>query len=144
MSLPNKNEWFKTIFYNFLMDYIMKVLSKSILGLALVSITSAASATVVVNQSISEAEIVGVQKTWCQALVDINSTYDKDGQPAAKALTVAPQKFRTTLDGMLAYFVGSDPTYPQDKGFALKGWTKCESQNAGVFITGNSATSRTM
>lgn len=122
----------------------MKVLSKSILALALVSITSAASATVVVNQSISEAEIVGVQKTWCQALVDINSTYDKDGQPATKALTVAPQKFRTTLDGVLAYFVGGDPTYPQDKGFALKGWTKCESQNAGVFITGNSATSRTM
>jgi hypothetical protein len=86
----------------------MKDLSKSLLALALVGITTSASATTVVNQYISRAEVVGAQKAWCQALVDISSTYDKDGQ--------------------------------QDKGFALKGWSKCESQNAGVFITGDSAT----
>ena len=49
--------------------------------------------------------------------------------------------FRTTRDEALSYFVGGDPAYPHDKGFALKGWTKCESQNAGIFITGYSATS---
>lgn len=56
-------------------------------------------------------------------------------------LTVAPQTFRTNRAGALSYFVGGDPTYPQDKGFALKGWTKCEAQNAGIFIAGDSATS---
>jgi len=141
----------------------MKTLSKSILTLAFASITTTASATTVVNQSISEAEVLGAQQAWCQALVDISSTYAKEGQPAAKALaekvidsaygyqmgavlfkptlTVAPQTFRTTRDGALAYFVGGNSDYPQDKGFALKGWTKCESQNAGIFITGDSATS---
>lgn len=141
----------------------MKVLSKSLLALALASITTSALATTVVNQAITESEVIGAQKAWCQALVDISSTYAKDGQPAAKSLpekvidsaygyqmgavlfkptlTVAPQTFRTTRDGALAYFVGGDPAYPQDKGFALKGWTNCEAQNAGVFITGDSATS---
>ena len=141
----------------------MKVLSKFLLALTLASITTSALATTVVNQAITESEVNDAQKAWCQALVDISSTYAKDGQPAAKALaekvidsaygyqmgavlfkptlTVAPQTFRTTRDGALAYFVGGDPAYPQDKGFALKGWTNCEAQNAGVFITGDSATS---
>ena len=125
--------------------------------------TAATTATAVVNQSITETEVLGAQKAWCQALVDISSTYAKDGQPAAKALaekvidgaygyqmgavlfkptlTVTPQTFRTTRAGALSYFVGGDPDFPKDTGFALKGWTKCESQNAGIFITGDSATS---
>lgn len=141
----------------------MKTLSTSLLALALTGVITSASAATVVNQSISEAEVIGAQKAWCQALVDISSTYAKEGQPAAKALaekvidsaygyqmgallfkptlTVAPQTFRTTRDGALAYFVGGNSDYPQDKGFALKGWTKCEPQNAGVFIAGDSATS---
>ncbi len=141
----------------------MKSLSISLSALALASLTMTASATTVVNQSITESEVIGAQKAWCQALIDISSTYAKNGQPAAKALaekvidsaygyqmgavlfkptlTVAPQTFRTTRTGALSYFVGGDPAFPQDKGFALKGWTKCESQNAEIFIAGDSATS---
>jgi hypothetical protein len=162
MILLKKINGSKLIF-NFLKDEVMKVLSKSLLVLALASITTSALATTVVNQAITESEVIGAQKAWCQALVDISSTYAKDGQPAAKALaekvidsaygyqmgavlfkptlTVAPQTFRTTRDGALSYFVGGDQAYPHDKGFALKGWTKCESKNAGIFITGDSATS---
>jgi hypothetical protein len=29
--------------------------------------------------------------------------------------------------------------FPKDTGFALKGWTKCEIQNAAIMITGDSA-----
>ncbi len=141
----------------------MKVLSKSLLILALAGVTSMASAASVVNRSISEAEVLNAQKSWCQALIDINSAYEKNGQPAAKALaekvidsaygyqmgavlfkpTLAapPQTFRTSREGALAYFVGGNPAYPQDKGFALKGWKSCEAQNAGIFIAGDSATS---
>jgi hypothetical protein len=54
-------------------------------------------------------------------------------------LTTAPQTFRTTRAGALAYFVGGDAAFPQDKGFALNGWRKVEIQNAGIFIAGNSA-----
>ncbi len=119
-----------------------------------------ASATVV-NQAITEAEVLGAQKAWCQALVDISTAHDKGGQKAAKdlaekvidaaygyqmgavlfkpTLTVAPQTFRTTRAGALAYFVGGDSAFPKDTGFALKGWNKCEAKNAAVFIAGDSA-----
>ena len=131
---------------------------------AIVLSTAAASAfaEVVVNQAIGEAEVLAAQNGWCSALVNISSTYSKSGQPAAKALaeqvidaaygyqmgavlfkptlTVNPQTFRTTRAGALSYFVGGDPNFPKDSGFALKGWTKCDVVNAGIFITGNSAT----
>lgn len=55
-------------------------------------------------------------------------------------LTVAPQTFRTTRAGALAYFVGDDPAYPMDKGFALNSWRKVEIKNAAIFIAGNTAT----
>lgn len=117
---------------------------------------------IVVNQAVTEAEVLAAQKGWCQALVDISSTHAKSGQPAAKALagkvidaaygyqmgavlfkptlTVVPQTFRTTRAGALAYFVGGDPAFAKDTGFALNGWTKCEIGNAAVFIAGDSAT----
>ncbi|MEA5564080.1 hypothetical protein [Anabaena sp. UHCC 0399] len=55
-------------------------------------------------------------------------------------LAIAPQTFRTTRAGALAYFVGDDPAFPKDEGFALRGWRKVEMKNAGIFITGNTAT----
>jgi len=56
-------------------------------------------------------------------------------------LTVAPQTFRTTRDGALAYFVGGDRAYPNDGGFALKHWRRFQIDNAGIVVTGNSAIS---
>lgn len=113
------------------------------------------------NKAIDEKEVMAAQKGWCQALVDISAINAKSGQAAAKALaekvidaaygyqmgpvlfkptlTVNPQTFRTTRDGALSYFVGGDATYPNDSGFALKDWVKCEVDNAAVFIAGDSA-----
>ncbi len=54
-------------------------------------------------------------------------------------LAEAPQTFRTTRDGALAYFVGGDEDYPNDTGFALKGWTKVEIRNAAIHINGDVA-----
>lgn len=124
--------------------------------------TTAHAQVVVVNKAISEMEVQAAQQAWCKALVDISATYTNSGQPAAKALaekvidaaygyqmgavlfkptlTVNPQTFRTTRAGALSYFVGGDPTFPKDTGFALKGWSKCEVANAGIFIVGDSAT----
>jgi len=141
----------------------MKHLSMSVAALALVGLSSLASATVVVNQAITEAEVRSAQTAWCKALVVISQTGATQGQAAAKAmaervidaaygyqmgvvlfkptLTVAPQTFRTTRAGALAYFVGGDTNFPKDKGFALNGWTACESKSAAMFIAGNSASS---
>lgn len=122
----------------------------------------AAAKGIVVNQAISEHEVLAAQQGWCKALVDISTTYGKNGQAAAKdlaekvidaaygyqmgavlfkpTLTVNPQTFRTTRAGALSYFVGGDPSFPKDSGFALKGWNKCDIDNAAIFIAGDSAT----
>lgn len=118
--------------------------------------------TPIVNKAITESEVLAAQKAWGEALVAISTTYDTKGIGAAKALagnvidaaygyqfgpvlfkptlTVAPQTFRTTRAGALAYFVGQDRAFPMDKGFALKGWRKVEVRNAAIFISGNTAT----
>ena len=125
------------------------------------SMTAQAQVTTV-NRAISEPEVQAAQQAWCKALVDISAAHTNSGQAAAKALaekvidaaygyqmgavlfkptlTVNPQTFRTTRAGALSYFVGGDPTFPKDTGFALKGWNKCEVANAGIFIAGDSAT----
>ena len=54
-------------------------------------------------------------------------------------LSSAPQTFRVTKEGALAYFVGGNPSYPKDTGFALKGWKKVDVENAAIHITGNVA-----
>jgi hypothetical protein len=116
----------------------------------------------VINRAITESEVLAAQKAWGEALVAISVTYDTKGIKDAKALaekvidgaygyqfgsvlfkptlTVAPQTFRTTRAGALSYFVGGDSNFPQDPGFALKGWRKVEIKNAGIFISGNTAT----
>ncbi|HCF24502.1 hypothetical protein [Novosphingobium sp.] len=124
---------------------------------------AAPAATTPTYAPITTAEVEEAQRAWCGALVAIATEADTKGQPAAKALagqvldsayaynmgpvlfkptlTVAPQTFRTTREGALAYFVGGDAAYPSDTGFALKGWRQCKSENAGIVITGNSAIS---
>jgi hypothetical protein len=91
--------------------------------------------TLVVNTNITEAEVLAAQQAWGDALVAISTTYEQNGQAAAKALaekvidqaygyqmgtvlfkptlTTAPQTFRTTRAGALAYFVGGDPAFPK-------------------------------
>jgi hypothetical protein len=124
---------------------------------------TSAAANVATYAPITVAEVEEAQRAWCGALVAISTEADTKGQAAAKALaeqvidsayaynmgpvlfkptlTVAPQTFRTTRDGALAYFVGGDKAYPNDSGFALKHWRRCQSENAGIVITGNSAIS---
>jgi hypothetical protein len=116
--------------------------------------------TPVFNRAISEDEVLAAQKAWCSALVNI-SEEGKKSQATAKALaekvidaayayqlgpvlfnptlTSGKDTFRLTKEGALSYFVGDNPRFPTDSGFALKGWKKCEIQNAGIVITGNTA-----
>ncbi|MEA5464011.1 metal-independent carbonic anhydrase [Leptothoe sp. PORK10 BA2] len=118
--------------------------------------------TTIVNKAIVENEVLDAQRAWGEALVAISTTYEKDGIETAKALaekvideaygyqfgtvlfkptlTVAPHTFRTTRAGALSYFVGGDPDFPMDKGFALMGWRTVEIKNAAIFISGNTAT----
>lgn len=107
---------------------------------------------------ITEPEVLAAQKAWGDALVAISTAYERGGideaKPLASAvidkaygyqlgpvlfkptLTQAPQTFRLTKEGALSYFVGHDPNYPQDDGFALKGWRSVTVNNVGIQING--------
>lgn len=122
----------------------------------------AATQVFIANRAITEREVLAAQEAWGEALVAISTTYETQGLEEAKALagkvideaygyqfgpvlfkptlTVAPQTFRTTRAGALAYFVGDDPAFPMDSGFALNGWREVEIQNVAIVIAGNTAT----
>lgn len=123
---------------------------------------TAAVSTTALYAPITVAEVEAAQQAWGTALVAISTEADTKGPAAAKqlaeqvldgaygygmgpvlfkpTLTVAPQTFRTTREGALAYFVGGDPAFPKDTGFALNGWRKVDIRNAGIFIAGDVAT----
>ena len=115
------------------------------------------------SDNITEADVLAAQRAWGEALVQISKDYETGGLAKAKAtadavldaaygyqygpvlfkptLTTAPQTFRTTKEGALAYFVGDNKNYPDDKGFALKGWRSVEIRNVALQLRGDTAIS---
>ena len=96
-------------------------------------------------------EVNAAQQAWCNALVKIGQIKEEGGDYKAFAeqvlsdaynydngkvffkptLAYGNQTFRNDKKGALAYFVGGDADYPNDKGFALKPWVKARYDNAG-------------
>lgn len=96
-------------------------------------------------------EVNAAQQAWCDALVKIGQIKEEGGDYRKFAeqvlsdaynydygkvffkptLAYGDQTFRNDKKGALAYFVGGDPNYPNDKGFALKPWVKARYDNAG-------------
>ncbi len=128
-----------------------------------VSSTHAGTSAAVATHNITEADVLAAQRAWGEALVQIATDYESGGISKAKAtadavldaaygynlgpvlfkptLTTAPQTFRTTKEGALAYFVGNDKAYPNDTGFALKGWRSVEFKNVAIYLDGDTAIS---
>jgi len=127
-----------------------------------VAVHSGAKAPVA-NHNIAEADVLAAQRAWGEALVKISTDFEQGGLAKAKAtaeavldaaygynlgpvlfkptLTTAPHTFRPTRAGALAYFVGGDPAFPADTGFALKGWRSVEIRNAALYLNGDTAMS---
>ena len=96
-------------------------------------------------------EVNAAQQAWCDALVKIGKLKEEGGDYktfAEKVLSDAynydngkvffkptlaygDQTFRNDKKGALAYFIGQDASYPNDKGFALTPWLKARYDNAG-------------
>ena len=107
--------------------------------------------------------MLNAQKGWCNGLLAISRAYATGGFAAANAtankildqaygyqygavafkptLTQQPQTFRGTKAGALAYFVGGNTTYPNDKGFAIKPWQTCAIRNQVIQLHGELAIS---
>jgi hypothetical protein len=103
------------------------------------------------TQLVTYDEVNAAQQAWCDALVAIGKTYTEGGDYRALAeqvltdaynydlgkvffkptLASGPQTFRMTKKGALAYFVGGDQEYPDDKGFAITPWVAVRYDNYG-------------
>jgi hypothetical protein len=110
------------------------------------------------NSNISEAQVLQAQQGWCAGLLKISEAYRSGGFANANqvldsayayqygpvafkpTLTTNPQTFRPTKAGALAYFVGGDPNFPNDKGFAIKPWSTCKVRNQIIQLHGMFAT----
>lgn len=107
------------------------------------------------DATITGQEVVQAQKTWSDGIVAIGRAYASNGDyvKAAsdhindlyaydlslvlfKPTLASDEQFRASFDGALSYFVGGNPSYPEDKGFAIRPWTQVRWENAG--ITNNS------
>ena len=102
---------------------------------------------------ITKAEVEKAQSEWAAALIQIGSLkgdfelcvrraqsellrlYAFDLGPVLFKPTLAKEKaFRTDLEGALSYFVGGNPQYSEDKGFALQGWKDIRFENASMIL----------
>jgi hypothetical protein len=121
----------------------------------------AAGDAMVMSTNITQAQVLQAQQAWCKALLAISQAYRSGGFAQARAtaakvldeaygyeygpvafkptLTSGAQTFRPTKDGALAYFVGGDPRYPNDRGFAIKPWDKCSIRTQVIQLHGGVA-----
>lgn len=96
-------------------------------------------------------DVNAAQQAWCDALLSIAKTHAAGGDYKTVAvgvlennynydygmvlfnptLTFGEQTFRLDKEGAAAYFIGGNPKYPNDDGFALKPWVACRYTNAG-------------
>lgn len=113
--------------------------------------TNMSKTLAVTKPTITEDEVNAAQQAWCDALVKIGKIHEDGGDAkafAAQVLTDAydydngnvffkptlafgANTFRNTKEGALSYFVGGNPKFPDDKGFALTPWVKARFDNAG-------------
>ena len=106
--------------------------------------------------NITEKELAEARINWGKGLIDISSSYDKDGINNVNSLAseildnlygfeFGPilfkptlsggiQTFRTDKEGTLSYFIGQNSKYSSDTGFALKSWRESNSETSSVFV----------
>lgn len=71
----------------------------------------------------------------------IETLYAYDLGPVLfKPTLAADVQFRSTFAGALSYFVATNGACPEDKGFAIKGWTAVRFENVDILTYGASAT----
>jgi hypothetical protein len=99
--------------------------------------------------SISEEMVNAAQQAWCDGLVHIGAVAKEGGDVRSAAsdlidalydyeegtvffkptLAFGKNTFRSTKKGAISYFVGGDPDFPEDTGFALQRWIKARYDN---------------
>ena len=102
---------------------------------------------------VTVADVEGAQHAWGEGIVAISTAHNSGGDYVEIARThvetlyaygltpvlfkptlAAIEPFRPTFDGALSYFVASNNVCPEDKGFAIKGWTNVRFENTDIII----------
>ena len=107
---------------------------------------------------VTVADVENTQKEWGGGVVAIAAAHSSEGDFVERArlhveslyaYDISPvlfkptfaieEQFRPTFEGALSYFVAENGVCPEDKGFAIKGWTKVRFENDNVVINGATA-----
>ena len=123
--------------------------------LALAGLPNVASAGVF-GKTITEQDVIAAQQEWGDGIVAIAKVHAEGGDFKARASehvktlyaygqtpvmfkpTLASEdEFRETFDEALSYFIGTEGT--EDKGFAIKDWTKVRFESDGIYTDKDSA-----
>ena len=107
---------------------------------------------------VSVSDVHSAQKAWGDGIVAI-ATAHREGDDYVsiarnhveilyaygqtnvlfKPTLAAVEQFRPNFESALSYFVASNNECPEDKGFAIKGWTNVRFENADVILGDSTA-----
>ena len=109
------------------------------------------------NTMVSMIDVQKAQQAWGDGIVSIAAAYDNGldyvqrarkhikslyaydvGPVLFKPTLAADTQFRPTFEGALSYFVAGNYEFSEDKGFAIKGWTKVRFENEDIIINDSS------
>jgi hypothetical protein len=107
-------------------------------------------------RSVSSAEAMEALEQWGKGLISIAKAYSEkrdhvsvarsvldrsyayaDTQVLFKPTLATKPMFRETFESALSYFIGGNPDFAEDRGFALTPWTHVEFDIAGI-VSGKS------
>ena len=107
---------------------------------------------------VSVSDIDSVQKAWGDGIVAIASAHSNGEDYVSiarnhvetlyaygltnvlfKPTLAAVEQFRPNFESALSYFVASNNECPEDKGFAIKGWTNVRFENADLILGDSTA-----
>ena len=107
---------------------------------------------------VTVAKVKDAQRAWGKGIVAIATAHTNGGDYVGlatnhvntlyayqmgpvlfKPTLAAVDQFRPTFETALSYFVASNNACPEDKGFAIQGWTDVRFENSDVIIDGNTA-----
>ncbi len=133
----------------------------ALVGSVLAVVMPASAATPPSSLLISKGDVIRIQDSWCESFLKIGAAFRSSGPQQALALAEAfvdraygyqggsvafkptfasgTQTFRPTREGAIAYFVGGNSRYPDDRGSALKPWAACRVNNHSIQLHGSFA-----
>ena len=107
---------------------------------------------------IEEANINDAQRAWGDGIVAIANAHQSGGDYVGiasnhvetlyaygltnvlfKPTLASIEQFRPDFESALSYFVASNNACPEDKGFAIKGWTNVRFENADIILEDSAA-----